>query len=59
MDCDKKYLEKCKKKLDTPAKKPKKLKETEIFVVISPRLGTNKRKNTNRVPKGGKKGNKL
>ena len=31
MDCDKKYLEKCKKKLDTPVKKPKKLKETEIL----------------------------
>tara|TARA_R110000782_G_C14649731_1_gene396589 strand:+ start:562 stop:741 length:180 start_codon:yes stop_codon:yes gene_type:complete len=59
MDCDKKYLEKCKKKIDTPVKKPKILKETEIFIVV-------KRKNTNRVPhepspkgKGGKKGNKL
>tara|TARA_R110000787_G_scaffold5354_3_gene19586 strand:- start:4193 stop:4351 length:159 start_codon:yes stop_codon:yes gene_type:complete len=52
MDCDKKYLEKCKKKIDTPVKKPKILKETDP-------IESQKRKNTNRVPKGGKKGNKL
>ena len=48
MDCDKKYLEKCKKKIDTPVKKPKILKETEIFIVVKRKKG-----------KKGKKRNKL